>query len=169
VWVLDVAHVPPRALRVLLALLDGLEAEDFALETVGGAGQPFDVENAGWPDAPAACPFRVEIEDVAAIEEAGTLSVRVEAGRAMSDEERQQIDRAFEVWTSVLLLGGYIDEPPVGGPPVGAEPGGWENEWTWVQNFEVFRCAPEAIYPVLHLCIRIAERLPVRVVEIAHL
>ena len=60
----------------------------------------------------------------------------------------------------------YLDRPLHGVPPVGLEPGGWEDDRTWVQQFDVFRCVPEAIYPLMHFMNRLAQAIPVRELEI---
>src|SRR2546426_978274 len=119
-----------------------------------------------WPDAPASCPFAIEADPPDALSYAGRLRVRVEFGRAAMDAERATIERGFEIWTNLLLLGGYLERPLHGEPPVSIEPGGWETNRTWVQAFEVFRCVPEAVHAVLHFLTRQAAALPVRMVEI---
>jgi hypothetical protein len=166
-WLLEIENTPPRALRVLLGLLDGLDAEAVALRTVHAPdAAPFDVESSGWPDAPASCPFAVEADPPDALSYAGRLRVRVEFGRAAMDAERATIERGFEIWTNLLLLGGYLERPLHGEPPVGVEPGGWDDDRTWVQEFEVFQCVPEAVHAILHFLARQAAALPVRTVEI---
>jgi hypothetical protein len=167
-WILNVSDTPPRALRVLLSLLDGLDAESLALRTAAAAipAAELDLQNGEWPGPPVSCPFRVELEDLDALVEADSLSVRLEAQRALSGDERAAVDRCFEIWTNILLLGGYLDHPLRGTPPVGPEPGQWENDRTWVQGFEIFRCAPQAVFAVLHFTTRLAQVFPVRRVEI---
>jgi len=162
VWILHVTNTPPRSFRVLLAMLDGLDAHGFTLQTRDNflVGE-FDVENCGWPDGPDFYPYPVEVDDLESLEEAGTLHVRLEAERPLSAEERASVERCFEIWTSLLLLGGYVDRPLDGVPPVDLEPGAWENDRTWAQDFEVFRCVPEAMFPVLHFTSRLAAQIPV--------
>ena len=162
VWMLEVADMPPRALRVLIGLVDGLGADAVAMRTTDAReATEFDVERGGWPPAPLACPFRAVIDDLDRLAEAGTLHVRLEAQRAFTEDEQARIDRNFEIWTNILLLGGYLDSPP-GGPPIALEPGGWEDERTWVQDFEIFRCAPEAVHAVLHFANHLAQTIPLR-------
>jgi hypothetical protein len=167
VWILRVTDTPPRSFRVLLALLDGLEAHGLAVRTSDGVpGDQFDVEHSGWPAAPDACAYPLALEDLDVLEEAGTMHVRFEAQRPLTTEETADVERCFEIWTALLLSGGYVDRPLAGAPPIDLMPGGWENDRTWAQDFEVFRCAPESVYPVLHFTSRLARRIPVRRLQI---
>jgi hypothetical protein len=167
VWILQLSNTPPSALRVLLALLDGLEANGLAVHTQDSAtATEFDVENSTWPEPPETCPFAVELDDLEVLQESGTMHVRLEAARPLTAEEMAGVERCFEIWTSMLLLGGYMDRPLHGAPPVDLDPGGWEDERTWAQGFEVFRCVPHAMFAVLHFTSRLAERVPIRQLRI---
>ena len=86
--------------------------------------------------------------------------MRLEAQRAFTEDERLHVDRGFEIWTNLLLMGGYLDHMLGGGPQISLEPGGWEDERTWVQDFDIFRCAPEAVHAVLHFTNRLAQTVP---------
>ena len=167
VWILEITDTPPRALRVLVGLLDGLDAEGVTLRTTDAReADEFDVENSGWPEPPVACPFRVVLDDLDTLEEAGTMYVRLEGERAFSEDEMARVDRGFEIWTSMLLMGGYLQHPLSGAPPISLDPGGWEDDRTWVQEFEVFRCVPEAVYPVLHFTSLLAQSIRMSRLEI---
>jgi hypothetical protein len=142
-------------------MLDGLGADAVTMRTADAReANAFVVENGEWPAAPVACPFRVALDDLDVLASAGTLHVRLEAQRPFTEDERMRVDRDFEIWTCLLLMGGYLDHPLAGGPPIGLEPGGWENERTRVQEFEMFRCAPEAVHAVLHFSGRLAHTIP---------
>lgn len=161
VWILQVTDTPPRAFRVLLSMLEGLDAQGLTLQTRDNfVVDEFDLENSEWPGAPDFYPYQVEVDDLENLEESGTLHVRFEAERPLGADDRAMVERCFEIWTSLLLLGGYVDRP-LNGPPVDLEPGAWENGRTWTQDFEVFRCAPEAMFPVLHFTSRLAATIPV--------
>lgn len=167
VWILEMIDTPPRALRVLVGLLDGLDAEAVTLRTTDAReANDFDVEASGWPESPVACPFRVVLDDLDTLGDAGTLCVRLEAERAFTEDEMARVDRYFEIWTNMLLMGGYLEHPLSGAPPISLDPGGWEDERTWVQEFEVFRCVPEAVHPVLHFTSRLAQTSPVSQLKI---
>jgi hypothetical protein len=136
-WILALDQVDPGVFLVILTVLCARRLDEVSLHTVTAPpdARRIDLRSLTYPAHYRDVPFELRREE--ALRTTRDRMFQVELAQTPGDELQNLVARAFNVWTELLILGGYA--PPGHDPRLVhtlPEFGYWSDDVTFVQAFE---------------------------------